>query len=60
MRGVRAVRALYRSSSHPIAELVQHYFSRHPWEALKKYLANVSVTELYGGFTYIAVGERDK
>jgi demethylmenaquinone methyltransferase/2-methoxy-6-polyprenyl-1,4-benzoquinol methylase len=29
---------------------------RHPWEALKKYFADVAVHQLYGGFAYIAVG----
>jgi|SRR5579863_268628 len=32
--------------------------SRRPWETLKKHLTNVSVTELYGGIAYLAVGER--
>jgi len=31
---------------------------RHPWESMDKYLKNTSLTELYGGFAYIAVGER--
>ena len=31
---------------------------RHPWEALKKHFANVSLTELYGGIAYVATGER--
>jgi len=31
---------------------------RQPWESMKKYLANVSVTDLYFGFTYIASGKR--
>jgi demethylmenaquinone methyltransferase/2-methoxy-6-polyprenyl-1,4-benzoquinol methylase len=30
--------------------------ARHPWEALKKYFADVTVHQLYGGFAYIAVG----
>ncbi|MBI2832428.1 MAG: methyltransferase domain-containing protein [Chloroflexi bacterium] len=32
--------------------------SRHPWESISNYLANTSVTELYGGMVYIAVGHR--
>ena len=43
-----------------LAELIHHYGSHQPWEPLKKYLANISVTELYAGLAYIAVGERDK
>ena len=31
--------------------------SRHPWESINKYLKNTTMTELYGGFSYIAVGE---
>lgn len=31
---------------------------RHPWESLSKYMTSISVTELYGGFAYIAAGER--
>jgi ubiquinone/menaquinone biosynthesis C-methylase UbiE len=31
---------------------------RHPWEAMKKHLSNVSIMEQYGGIAYIAVGER--
>lgn len=34
--------------------------NRHPWEAMRKYLAHVSVTELYAGIAYIAVGEREE
>jgi hypothetical protein len=30
---------------------------RHPWESIKKYMTEVSITELYGGFAYISVGE---
>ena len=30
---------------------------RHPWEAMEKYLSNVSVRELFFGFAYIASGE---
>jgi demethylmenaquinone methyltransferase/2-methoxy-6-polyprenyl-1,4-benzoquinol methylase len=30
--------------------------ARHPWEALKKYFADVTVQQLYGGVAYIAVG----
>jgi demethylmenaquinone methyltransferase/2-methoxy-6-polyprenyl-1,4-benzoquinol methylase len=30
--------------------------ARHPWEALKKYFADVTVRQLYGGIAYIAVG----
>lgn len=31
---------------------------RKPWQVMTKYLAHVTVTELFGGFAYIAVGER--
>ncbi len=31
---------------------------RKPWEALKRYFPSVSVQEVYGGFAYIAVGEK--
>lgn len=29
---------------------------RHPWESMKRYLADVEVRELYGGFAYLAAG----
>jgi len=29
---------------------------RRPWESMAKYLGNVSVMNLFFGFTYIAVG----
>lgn len=32
---------------------------RHPWESMQKYLRNVTLTELFLGFAYIAWGERD-
>jgi len=32
--------------------------NRKPWEVMKKYFANVKVQEIYGGFAYIAVGEK--
>jgi ubiquinone/menaquinone biosynthesis C-methylase UbiE len=31
---------------------------RKPWQAMMKYVANVTVTECFGGSVYIAVGER--
>lgn len=31
---------------------------RKPWEVMQKYFSDVSVTEIYGGFVYIAVGEK--
>lgn len=31
---------------------------RKPWQALRKYFSNASMKELYGGFAYIAVGEK--
>ncbi len=31
---------------------------RHPWESIRKYMTNTSMTELYRGFAYIAAGER--
>lgn len=30
---------------------------RHPWESMARYLANVEVQELFGGFAYVCVGE---
>jgi ubiquinone/menaquinone biosynthesis C-methylase UbiE len=33
--------------------------ARHPWEALKKYFADVTVDQLYGGVAYIAVGNKE-
>jgi ubiquinone/menaquinone biosynthesis C-methylase UbiE len=30
----------------------------HPWESIGKYVGNVSVTEFYFGFTYIAEGKK--
>lgn len=32
--------------------------SRHPWESINRHLQNTRLVELYGGFLYIAVGER--
>ncbi len=32
--------------------------TRHPWESINRHLNNTSLTELYGGFVYIATGER--
>lgn len=32
---------------------------RKPWEALKRYFPSVSVQEVYGGFAYIAIGEKN-
>lgn len=32
--------------------------TRHPWESIDKYLKNTSLSELYGGFVYIAVGKQ--
>ncbi len=31
---------------------------RKPWEVMKRYFQNVTVMDLYGGFVYIAVGEK--
>ncbi len=31
---------------------------RKPWEVMKKYFRTVTVTEIFGGFVYIAVGEK--
>lgn len=31
---------------------------RHPWESIERHLHNVKMTEFYGGFAYIATGER--
>ena len=30
---------------------------RHPWESLARHLSNTSITQLYGGIAYIAVGQ---
>lgn len=32
--------------------------SRHPWESMSKHLQNVSVTDVFLGMAYVAVGER--
>lgn len=34
--------------------------ARHPWESIGKYMRNVSMTEFYIGFVYIAAGEKGK
>lgn len=31
---------------------------RKPWETMQKYFKNVTITEIYGGFVYIAVGNK--
>lgn len=31
---------------------------RHPWESIGKYMKNTSLVEFYGGFIYIAMGEK--
>lgn len=31
---------------------------RKPWEVMEKYFSKVTVTELYGGFVYIAAGQK--
>jgi demethylmenaquinone methyltransferase/2-methoxy-6-polyprenyl-1,4-benzoquinol methylase len=31
---------------------------RKPWEAMNRYFKNVTMTEIYGGFVYIAVGRK--
>jgi demethylmenaquinone methyltransferase/2-methoxy-6-polyprenyl-1,4-benzoquinol methylase len=33
---------------------------RKPWEKMKKYFFKVTLTELYGGFAFIAVGEKNE
>ena len=33
---------------------------RKPWEAMKRYFPEVTISELYGGFAYLAVGEKQK
>lgn len=55
----------WRSHLAPMLVLATHPFgvtldlaARHPWEAVQKYFANVSLKELYGGFAYIVAGER--
>lgn len=32
--------------------------NRHPWESMRKYLHNVSTTDVFLGMAYVAVGER--
>ena len=32
--------------------------SRHPWESIGRHLTDVRMTELYGGFVFLAAGER--
>lgn len=32
---------------------------RAPWQEMDKYFAKVTVTELFGGFVYISVGEKE-
>lgn len=34
--------------------------SRHPWESMERYLHNTRLSEHYGGFVYIAVGEGEE
>jgi ubiquinone/menaquinone biosynthesis C-methylase UbiE len=34
--------------------------SRHPWESIDKHLKHMRLTELYGGFVFLAVGEREE
>jgi demethylmenaquinone methyltransferase/2-methoxy-6-polyprenyl-1,4-benzoquinol methylase len=34
--------------------------SRHPWESIGKHLKHMRLTELYGGFVFLAVGEREE
>ncbi len=31
---------------------------RHPWESMQKYFSKTSLEDLFGGFTYLAVGEK--
>jgi hypothetical protein len=34
--------------------------SRHPWEPIGKHLKRMRLTELYGGFVFLAVGEKEE
>lgn len=34
--------------------------SRHPWESVGKHLTNMRMTELYGGFVFLAAGEQEE
>lgn len=34
--------------------------SRHPWESIHKQLKHMRLTELYGGFVFLAVGEQEE
>lgn len=34
--------------------------SRHPWESISRYLKRMQLTERYGGFVFLAVGEREE
>lgn len=49
----------------PLALLITRPFGvtldladRHPWESIERYFDNTSFEELYGGFAYIAIGEK--
>jgi len=34
--------------------------TRHPWDALRAHFDSMSMTDLYGGIAYLAVGERNR
>jgi ubiquinone/menaquinone biosynthesis C-methylase UbiE len=34
--------------------------SRHPWESISKHLKHMRLTELYGGFVFLAMGKREE
>jgi len=38
--------------------VTEDLITRHPWESLNKYFKNFTMTELYKGVAYIAVGEK--
>lgn len=51
----------------PLAILITRPFGvtkelaeRHPWESIERHLKNTTLTEFYGGFAYLATGERGR
>ena len=48
---------LFVALTKPYAITVE-YEKRRPWESFARHFARTSITNLYGGFAYIAVGEK--
>lgn len=40
--------------------LTREMASRHPWESIAKHLNQMQMMERYGGFVFVAVGEREE